>query len=64
MIVLILSSEDAVLTLVLISRGAVEINPLMEPLEAGAHLRGVVVSTMVTRWSVANGPCCARSPGH
>ncbi len=63
MIILILSSVDAVLTLALISRGAVEINPLMEPLvrgsghsfalwKLGLTSMGVVVLTMVARLRV------------
>ncbi|HEY5559529.1 MAG TPA: DUF5658 family protein [Steroidobacteraceae bacterium] len=59
-IILILSSVDAVLTLALISRGAIEINPLMEPLvrgsghsfafwKLGLTSMGVVVLTMVAR---------------
>lgn len=35
-IILILSTMDALLTLALVSRGAVEINPLMEPLVRGS----------------------------
>ena len=35
-LILILSSADAVLTLALVSRGAVEMNPLMEPLVRGS----------------------------
>ncbi len=60
MIILILSSVDAVLTLELISRGAIEINPLMEPLvrgsghgfaiwKLGLTSMGVVMLTMVVR---------------
>jgi uncharacterized protein DUF5658 len=62
-IILILSSVDAVLTLTLISRGAIEINPLMEPLvrgsghsfalwKLGLTSMGVVVLTMVARLRV------------
>ena len=62
-IILILSSVDAVLTLALISRGAVEINPFMEPLvrgsghsfafwKLGLTSMGVVVLTMVARLRV------------
>lgn len=60
MIILILSSVDAVLTLALISRGAIELNPFMEPLVRGsghsfAYWKlgltsiGVVVLTMAAR---------------
>lgn len=63
MIILVLSSVDAVLTLALISRGAVEINPFMEPLVRGSGLSfalwklgltsmGVVVLTMAARLRV------------
>lgn len=63
MIILILSSVDAVLTLALISRGAIELNPLMEPLVRGSShgfavwkfgltSMGVVVLTMVARLRV------------
>lgn len=59
-IILILSSADAALTLALISRGAIEINPFMEPLvrgsghsfafwKLGLTSMGVVVLTMVAR---------------
>lgn len=65
-IILILSSVDAVLTLALISRGAIEINPLMEPLVRGSGQSfalwkfgltsmGVVVLTMVARLRVFGG---------
>jgi Domain of unknown function (DUF5658) len=60
MIIMILSSADAVLTLALISRGATEINPIMEPLvrgsgrgfalwKIGLTAMGVVVLTMAAR---------------
>lgn len=63
MIILILSGVDAVLTLALVSRGAIEINPFMEPLIRGSGLSfalwklgltsmGVVVLTMVARLRV------------
>ena len=64
MVILILSSVDAMLTLALMSRGAVEINPLMEPLVRGSGhsfalwkllgltSMGVVVLTMVARLRV------------
>ncbi|MGH8252267.1 MAG: DUF5658 family protein [Steroidobacteraceae bacterium] len=59
-IILILSSVDAVLTLALVARGAIEINPLMEPLvrgsghgfaywKLGLTSMGVVVLTMAAR---------------
>lgn len=62
-IILILSTVDAVLTLALISRGAIEINPLMEPLVRGSGRSfalwklgltsiGVVVLTMLARLRV------------
>ena len=62
-IILILSSADAVLTLELISRGATEINPFMEPLVRGSGRSfalwklgltsiGVVVLTMAARLRV------------
>jgi hypothetical protein len=65
-IILILSSVDAVLTLALISRGAIEINPLLEPLVRGSGQgfalwkfgltsMGVVVLTMVARLRVFGG---------
>lgn len=61
--ILILSSVDAVLTLALISRGAVEINPFMEPLvrgsvqsfalwKIGLTTMGVVVLTMAARMRI------------
>ncbi len=60
MIIMILSSADAVLTLALMSRGAIELNPLMEPLVRGSGRSfafwklgltsiGVVVLTMTAR---------------
>ena len=63
MIIMILSIVDAVITLELISRGAIEINPLMEPLvrgsghsfalwKLGLTSMGVVVLTMVARLRV------------
>lgn len=63
MIILILSSVDAMLTLALISRGAIEINPLMERLvrgsgqsfalwKLGLTSMGVVVLTLVARLRV------------
>ena len=63
MIILILSSVDAVLTLALIARGAVEINPFMEPLvrgsgqsfalwKIGLTSMGVIVLTMAARLRV------------
>ena len=59
-IILILSTMDALLTLALVSRGAVEINPLMEPLvrgsghgfafwKIGLTSMGVIVLTMAAR---------------
>lgn len=62
-IILVLSSVDAVLTLALISRGAVELNPFMEPLvrssgksfaywKLGLTSMGVVVLTMAARLRV------------
>ena len=59
-IILILSTMDALLTLALVSRGAVEINPLMEPLvrgsghgfafwKIGVTSIGVIVLTMSAR---------------
>lgn len=62
-IILILSSVDAMLTLALISRGAIEINPFMEPLvrgsgqsfalwKLGLTSMGVVVLTMAARLRV------------
>jgi hypothetical protein len=62
-IILILSIVDAVITLELISRGAIEINPLMEPLvqgsghsfalwKLGLTSMGVVVLTMAARLRV------------
>jgi hypothetical protein len=65
-IILILSSVDAVLTLALISRGAIEINPIMEPLvrgsgqsfalwKLGLTSMGVVVLTMAARLRVFGG---------
>ncbi len=60
MIILILSCVDALLTITLVSRGAVELNPLMEPLvrgsgrgfalwKLGLTSMGVVVLTMAAR---------------
>jgi hypothetical protein len=62
-IILILSVVDAVLTLALVSRGAIEINPLMEPLvlgsgrsfalwKLGLTSMGVVLLTMLARLRV------------
>jgi hypothetical protein len=62
-IILVLSSVDALLTLELISRGAVEMNPLMEPLvrgsghsfalwKLGLTSMGVVVLTLAARLRV------------
>ena len=62
-LILILSAADALLTLELISRGAVEINPIMEPLvresglsfalwKLGLTSMGVVVLTMAARLRV------------
>jgi uncharacterized protein DUF5658 len=59
-IILILSTLDALLTLALVSRGAVEINPVMEPLvrgsghgfafwKVGLTSFGVIVLTMSAR---------------
>jgi len=59
-IILILSTMDALLTLELVSRGAVEINPFMEPLVRGSGYgfafwkigltsMGVIVLTMAAR---------------
>ena len=66
MIILILSCVDALLTLSLVSRGAVEINPLMEPLvrgsghsfafwKLGLTSMGVVVLTLTARLRVFGG---------
>lgn len=66
MIILILSGVDALLTLALISRGAVEINPFMEPLvhgsghgfafwKLGLTSLGVVTLTMAARLRVFGG---------
>jgi len=66
MLIMILSSVDAVLTLALISRGAIEINPLMEPLvrgsghgfafwKLGLTSMGVVVLTLAARLRVFGG---------
>jgi hypothetical protein len=66
MVILILSCVDALLTLSLISRGAVEINPLMEPLvrgsghgfafwKLGLTSLGVVVLTMTARLRIFGG---------
>lgn len=62
-VILILSVVDAVLTLALVSRGAIEINPLMEPLvlgsgrsfalwKLGLTSMGVVLLTMLARLRV------------
>lgn len=66
MIILLLSSVDALLTLALIARGATEINPFMEPLvrgsgrsfafwKLGLTSMGVVVLTMAARLRVFGG---------
>lgn len=65
-IILILSCADALLTLELVSRGAEEINPLMEPLVTGSGRGfalwkigltslGVVILTMLARLRVLGG---------
>lgn len=65
-IILVLSIADALLTLELISRGATEINPVMEPLvrgsghgfalwKLGLTAMGVVVLTMLARFRIVGG---------
>ena len=65
-LILVLSSADALLTLELVSRGATEINPVMEPLVSGsghgfAYWKlgltafGVVILTMLARFRILGG---------
>ena len=65
-LILLLSSADALLTLALVSRGATEMNPLMEPLvrgsghdfaywKLGLTALGVVFLTMLARFRILGG---------
>ncbi len=65
-LILVLSSADALLTLELVSRGATEMNPFMEPLVGGsghgfAYWKlgltafGVVILTMLARFRILGG---------
>jgi hypothetical protein len=65
-IILLLSVADALLTLTLVSRGATEINPFMEPLvhgsghgfalwKLGLTSLGVVILTMLARFRILGG---------
>ena len=70
--ILLLCGADAILTLTLISHGAIEINPLMEPLvqgsgklsrywKIGLTAMGVVMLTVLARLRSGAGrwaPCC------
>jgi hypothetical protein len=65
-LILVLSSADALLTLELVSRGATEMNPFMDPLVSGsghgfAYWKlgltafGVVILTMLARFRILGG---------
>jgi hypothetical protein len=65
-LILVLSTIDAMLTLELVSRGAAEMNPFMEPLirgsghgfafwKVGLTAMGVVVLTMLARFRILGG---------
>ncbi|HWN05663.1 MAG TPA: DUF5658 family protein [Steroidobacteraceae bacterium] len=65
-LIMVLSSADALLTLALVSRGATEMNPFMEPMVSGSGhgfaywklgltALGVVVLTMLARFRILGG---------